>query len=90
MKKHLSLRISGTVQGVFFRASTKKKADEFNIKGLVRNDDDGSVYVEAEGEDKDVASFVEWCHIGPPTASVNNVQISEAPLKGFGSFIIER
>lgn len=90
MTKNLSIRIRGLVQGVFFRASTKKKADEFNIKGLVRNQRDGSVYVEAEGEDMDLVRFVEWCRNGPPSAEVEEFEISEGSLKGFNAFVIDR
>ena len=52
--KHLSIHVSGKVQGVFFRASTKEKAEEFNIKGNVRNNADGSVSIEAEGEEENL------------------------------------
>jgi acylphosphatase len=51
MKKHFNIRISGRVQGVFFRASTKAKAEELGISGFVQNEPDGSVYIEAEGEE---------------------------------------
>jgi len=47
--KHLNITVKGVVQGVFFRASTKDQADQLGICGLVRNEQDGSVYVEAEG-----------------------------------------
>ena len=47
--KHLSIHVSGKVQGVFFRASAKGKAEELNIKGNVRNNADGSVSIEVEG-----------------------------------------
>jgi acylphosphatase len=49
---HVSIRISGKVQGVFFRASTKGKAEQYGINGFVRNEKDGSVYIEAEGRRK--------------------------------------
>ena len=52
--KHLSIRVSGKVQGVFFRASTKDRADELHIKGTVGNNADGSVSIEAEGEDENL------------------------------------
>lgn len=90
MKKHVSIKVSGTVQGVFYRASTKKKADELNIKGFVRNERNGDVYIEAEGEEKELARFVEWCRTGPPAAVVETVEVAEGPLKGFASFVIER
>jgi acylphosphatase len=90
MKKYLTIKISGVVQGVFFRASTKEKADSLGIAGIVRNEPDGSVLVEAEGEEKDLQSFVNWCRHGPPRAKVQNTEVREGGLKNFAGFIIER
>lgn len=59
--KHFKLNVSGTVQGVFFRASTKDAADRLGIKGFVRNEPDGSVYIEAEGEEEKLNQFMECC-----------------------------
>jgi len=89
MKKNLTIKIHGQVQGVFFRASTKEKADELGVTGLVRNEPDGSVYVEAEGEEKSLETFVRWCHRGPPRATVEKCDIREGSLKDFSRFIIE-
>lgn len=90
MRKHFSLRISGLVQGVWFRASTKQNADTLCITGLVRNEPDGSVYVEAEGEEEDLLSFAAWCQHGPASARVDKCDIREGSLKGFREFTIER
>ena len=90
MQKHFSIRISGVVQGVFFRASTKAKAEELGIKGIVRNERDGSVYVEAEGDDKDLEEFIRWCQKGPARASVDNCEVNEGGFKGFCSFVVQR
>lgn len=86
MVKHLNIRISGGVQGVFFRASTCEKAQEFNIKGFVRNESDGSIYIEAEGEEKKLTQFLNWCHRGSPLARVDKVETHEATLKSFLEF----
>jgi acylphosphatase len=86
----LSIKISGKVQGVFFRASTKEQADHLGIKGLVRNEKDGSVYVEAEGVKSKLDQFVLWCKQGPPHAVVTDVEITEVEPKQFASFKIER
>jgi acylphosphatase len=88
--KHFNLHISGKVQGVFFRASTKTKADELNIKGIVKNQRDGSVYVEAEGEDKTLNEFIDWCKTGPKHAAVESVKIEEGKPKQFSTFEIVR
>lgn len=90
MKKHVSIRISGLVQGVFFRASTEAKARELNIAGFVQNEKDGSVYVEAEGEQQALERFVEWCHRGPDRARVDNCEVVEAEPKGYTDFTIRR
>lgn len=90
MKKHVTLKISGVVQGVFFRASTKEKAVALNITGLVRNEPDGSVYAEAEGEEEKLMEFVAWCHHGPPRAVVKTCDVREGALKHYHRFVIER
>ncbi len=84
--KHLSIKVSGKVQGVFFRASTKNVADKLEITGFVRNEKDGSVYIEAEGEDERLKQFAEWCHHGPPQAIVENSIAAEGSIQGFAKF----
>ncbi len=88
--KHFNIRVSGKVQGVFFRASTKEKAQGLNLTGFVRNDEDGSVYIEAEGEAENLNLFMVWCRKGPASALVDDCKVSEAPLKGFQNFTIQR
>jgi acylphosphatase len=88
--KHLSIHVSGNVQGVFFRASTKEKAEKFNIKGSVRNNADGSVSIEAEGEEENLRQFVEWCKQGPKFAHVERCEVKETELRNHRSFAIER
>lgn len=90
MRKHFSIRISGLVQGVWFRASTKEKADTLGITGLARNEPDGSVYVEAEGEEEDLLRFIEWCQHGPARAMVEKCDLREGALKNFQGFVIKR
>ena len=90
MKKAFTIRVSGKVQGVFFRASTREKADEFAIKGFVRNEPDGSVYIEAEGEENDLNKFIAWCKRGPIRAKVDRCDVVEIQEKGFTTFEIKR
>lgn len=90
MRKHFSITISGLVQGVWFRASTKEKADALNITGAVRNEPDGSVYVEAEGEEEDLRRFIEWCQRGPANARVDKCDLREGALKNFRDFVIKK
>jgi acylphosphatase len=88
--KHLNIKISGKVQGVFFRASAKDKAQELGVRGFVRNEPDGGVYVEAEGEEKALDQFVAWCSRGPATANVGKIITTESDPKNFVLFEIRR
>ena len=87
---HYSIRVTGKVQGVFFRASTKEAAEKLGIKGWVRNEPDGSVYIEAEAAEEKMEKFIEWCRQGPRSARVQSVQSESGPVKGFDNFIIQR
>jgi acylphosphatase len=80
MVRQLNIRVSGKVQGVFFRASTKEKADALGIHGFVRNERDGSVYIEAAGDERVLEQFVDWCRHGPPRAHVDRCEIYEGVL----------
>jgi acylphosphatase len=88
--RHVSIHVFGKVQGVFFRASTKEKAEEFKIRGNVRNNADGSVSIEAEGEEHDLQEFIGWCKGGPKFAHVDRCEVNEKPLQHFKNFSIER
>lgn len=86
--KHLNIRIIGQVQGVTFRYSAMEEANKLNIKGFVKNLSDGSVYIEAEGKEKTLEKFLQWCHDGPNFAKVEKVEVDEADLKNFSDFTI--
>jgi acylphosphatase len=86
--KCLVIRISGNVQGVFFRASAREVANQLGIKGFIRNEPDGNVYSEAESEVEQLEKFIAWCKSGPPRARVERVEIAESDLKHFNSFEI--
>lgn len=73
-KKYFIIKVTGKVQGVFFRASTAQKANELQIKGFVKNENDGSVYIEAIGEESNLKNFILWCHNGPEKAIVSKVE----------------
>lgn len=88
--KHVKLRIRGKVQGVFYRASAKQKADEFGVKGFVKNEKDGSVYLEAEAEESVLYKYIKWCNMGPPGANVDAVEIEEGNTVNFKIFEIIR
>lgn len=88
--EHFNIRVLGKVQGVFYRANTRKKAYDLGITGFVRNEADGSVYIEAEGRLDNLNEFVSWCRTGPDRAKVEEVQVkSGSELKNFDKFEID-
>ncbi len=87
---HKNIRIKGRVQGVFFRASAQRKAQDMQLAGFVRNEPDGSVYIESEGNDLDVKQFIEWCKEGPPAAKVTAVEVIDGAVRHFKDFQIAR
>lgn len=86
--KHLNIKISGLVQGVFFRAEAKEQADNLGISGFAQNMPDGSVYIETEGEKKNLDEFLKWCYKGPTMAQVEKVIVTEEKTKNFPNFEI--
>ena len=86
--KHLQVTMSGKVQGVFFRASTKAVADALGVKGLVMNQKDGSVYVEAEGDEFSLEEFLDFCRSGPEKSVVEKVVVQDGELKNYRNFEI--
>ncbi len=90
MKKHINIKIYGQVQGVNFRYWAQVRAKEIGIVGLVRNEPDGTVYIEAEGENKLLKNFLTCCQQGPRWAKVSRAkhQLS-SQLKGYEDFIIQ-
>ena len=89
MVKHLNIKIFGLVQMVLFRYSALEKAKELGVKGFVKNEDEGKVYIEVEGEEDALDKFVEWCNKGPRLAKVEKVEKEEGRVKNFSEFKIE-
>ena len=89
MKKCVHVLISGRVHGVWFRASTKSKAEQLDLKGWVRNTSHGKVEAVFEGGEKQINEILEWCHIGPPLARVDNIEVKKQnPTDSFDGFSI--
>ncbi|MEM9338261.1 MAG: acylphosphatase [Bacteroidota bacterium] len=82
------LVISGKVQGVFYRASTKKMADSLHLSGWVQNEADGTVHAEVEGAEEKVMEMIEWCKQGPVHAIVNEVVHDQINTQGYQGFVI--
>jgi acylphosphatase len=90
LEKQLKIKVFGRVQGVYFRQSTKVKAEDLGLCGIVMNEVSGNVYIEVRGEESDLDLFVIFCKIGPPRAAVDNVIIEETELSPFNGFSILR
>ena len=84
------LLITGKVQGVFFRDSSKKVAEKLNIKGWMKNRPDEKVEAVISGEEKDVRAFINWCKSGPERAEVEEVMVSKKEKTPFEKFEIKR
>lgn len=80
--------IKGKVQGVYFRATTKQKADSFGINGVVKNLANGDVYVEAEAIEENLLKFEDYLKLGPKNAKVNSLEKEEIEYKNYTSFEI--
>jgi len=76
------MKITGDVQGVGFRDAAYWKARKSYISGFVMNETDGSVYIEAEGEEETLRDFLAWCRKGPITAKVNAVEVEWSSARG--------
>ncbi|MCE8426531.1 MAG: acylphosphatase [Candidatus Methanoperedens sp.] len=91
MNTRIHVIVSGKVQGVFFRNSTKDKAIELDITGWVRNLGDGNVEAVFEGKKEDVDEMVKWCREGPKYAEVKDVKLRVGDFTGgFRGFVILR
>ncbi|WP_228780093.1 acylphosphatase [Aquiflexum lacus] len=88
MKINKQVRVFGKVQGVFFRKSTQQKAMTFGIHGWVKNDVDGTVLVEIEGDIRAVQEMENWLKKGPPMAVVESLDVSQSEEKGYQDFLI--
>lgn len=84
--KAIQITISGKVQGVSFRASTKAVADQMGIKGFVKNQKDGTVFIHAEGNPLFMEDFIDWCKSGPDDAKVEDAKVVDAEMKNYRNF----
>jgi acylphosphatase len=80
--------VSGTVQGVYYRATTRDTARDRGVDGWVKNLDDGRVEAVFEGDEETVEGMVEWCHTGSPQARVDDVEVEYESPEGLDGFEI--
>ena len=73
----VELKIYGRVQGVGFRYDARKKAEKLGVVCAPRNEPNGSVFIEAEGDSLALEKFIAWCHKGPWGANVERVDVRE-------------
>jgi len=88
--KTIRIKVSGRVQGVFYRQSTQEKAYELNLNGTVRNCEDDTVEIIATGHEEQLDKLIAWCRKGPPRAKVTGVFTQELSLQQFHNFSIIR
>jgi acylphosphatase len=87
MKARAHVYISGQVQGVFFRSTTREHADRLGVEGWIRNTRDGRVEAVLEGNREKIGELLNFCHRGPPGASVTDVEVEwEEPTGEFSGF----
>ena len=90
MNVRAHLLISGRVQGVWYRASTKEKAAELGVVGWVKNTSDGKVEAVFEGTKEYVDRMIDWCYQGPPLAHVTEINVSYESFTGeFSTFTVK-
>lgn len=90
MKKSTRLFLTGTVQGIFFRQFIKDNADKNDVKGYVRNLEDGRVEVFLEGDHLNVANMVSICSRGPTHSNIRHVEEKQESFQNFKEFKILR
>lgn len=86
MKKSIRLYINGIVQGIFFRNFVKENAERHNVKGFVRNLDDGRIEIFLEGNIEDVDKMIEICKTGPKHSQIKNVEEKEEKFQDLKTF----
>ena len=86
-RERAHVRVTGRVQGVFFRDTARRQAERLGLVGWVRNSPDGAVEAVFEGPQEGVREMVGWCEQGPPEAAVENVAADyEAPRDDLAGF----
>jgi acylphosphatase len=80
--------VHGRVQGVFFRDTTRRRAESLGVSGWVANRPDGSVEAVFEGDPETVESMLRFCREGPGRAEVQSMEVSEEPVEGLSGFAI--
>ena len=88
MKKATRLFISGTVQGIFFRKFVKEHADKNDVRGFVRNLEDGRIEIFLEGDQEKVTNMIAICKRGPAHSNLRKIEEKEEKFQDFKEFKI--
>jgi len=89
MKKHLTIRVVGKVQGVFFRQGARDFALERGLVGFAKNESDGAVLIEAEGVVEELEKLNAWCNQGSEKADVESITVKyDEIFEDYHDFII--
>lgn len=90
LKSCVSITVSGKVQGVWYRASTKIKADDLGVSGYVKNLPNGDVFIVAQANQHEIDELIEWCKKGPQLAKVTNILLQKHNIQDFEGFAVKR
>lgn len=88
--QHRTFLVQGRVQGVFYRQSTVRQAQQLGLSGYARNNPDGTVTIEAEGPAEALDALQAWCRQGPPAAHVTQVDVVTGPVHHYTAFEVRR
>ena len=89
VSKRITIDIRGKVQGVLFRREASREARRWGLTGFVRNEEDGSVRIEAEGPEDSLGGFIRWCRKGPTNSRIDAVETRDIALKNDDEFEID-
>lgn len=90
MNVHYKIKVTGRVQGVWFRKYTQEAARSFGVTGFVANAPDGSVVLEAEGNREELRKMLDWLWTGSPLSKVEEVAHEEGTRVGYADFEIRQ
>lgn len=88
MKRYI-IRVTGKVHGAGFRITASDKAEDLGLFGFTRNDPDGAVYIDVEGNEPALDEFIAWCAHGPQSARVAEVTAqAQSEIRNYKKFVI--
>ncbi len=88
-KVNFSVTVTGRVQGVSFRYFAASQADRLRVTGWVKNNPDGSVSLEIEGEPEKVDHMLSWCRRGPKFSRITGIESHPGPVRNYSTFEIQ-